>query len=231
MVPAMQTILPAISVSHDDWDVVIDRDHECRNPILATEEEEMLTREEFLIIMPLAKNKIDDFLEPLNDAMHEGEIDTGPRMAAFLAQLAHESGQFRYMQELADGSAYDNRKDLGNTRPEAIQIAEAHGSTPGRWWKGHGPIQITGYDNHRECSETLYGDPMVLLHEPLRLTRPTDGCRGAVWFWTKHGLNGQADKNTEESFRSITRTINGGLNGYADRRQYWLRALSVLGAD
>ena len=190
----------------------------------------MLTRAEFLLIMPLAKSRVDDFLDPLNDAMHEGEIDSTVRMSAFLAQLAHESGEFRYMQELADGSAYDNRADLGNTRPEAVEIATRHGSTPGRWWKGHGPIQITGFDNHRDCSLALYGDETVLLEEPLRLTRPTDGCRAAVWFWSTRALNQWADKNTEESFKAITRRINGGLNGWGERLRYWERARSVLGA-
>jgi putative chitinase len=163
--------------------------------------------------------------------MVEGGIYTPARVAAFLAQLAHESGEFRYMQELADGSAYDNRPDLGNTRPEAIEVAERHGSTPGRWFKGHGPLQITGFDNHRDCSLALYGDASILLDEPLRLTRPTDGCRAAVWFWTIRGLNAQADKNTEIAFKAITRSINGGLNGYAERARYWQRARSVVGAD
>ena len=189
----------------------------------------MLTRAEFLLIMPNAKSRVVEFYDPLVDAMHEGEIGTPERIAAFIAQLAHESGEFRYMQELADGSAYDHRADLGNTRPEAIEIAERHGSTPGRWWKGHGPIQITGFDNHRDCSLALYGDATVLLEEPLRLTRPTDGCRAAVWFWNENGLNAQADKNTEQAFKAITRTINGGLNGYDDRKRYWDRARSVLG--
>lgn len=191
----------------------------------------MITEGEFLAIMPSALQRVGDFLDALNDAMHEGEIDTPARMSAFLAQLAHESGEFRYMQELADGSAYDARADLGNTRAEAIRIAESHGSSPGRWWKGHGPMQITGYDNHRDCSEALYGDPMVLLHEPLKLTRPTDGCRAAAWYWNTRGLSLWADKNTEDAFRAITRRINGGLNGYHDRKRYWDRARSVLGAE
>ena len=189
----------------------------------------MITESEFLLIMPHAIQRVMVFLDPLNEAMDEGEINTPERTAAFLAQLAHESGEFRYMQELADGSAYDHRADLGNTRPEAIQISESHGSSPGRWWKGHGPIQITGYDNHRDCSEALYGDPMVLLHDPMRLTRPTDGCRSAVWFWNTRNLNTWADKDTEEGFKAITRRINGGLNGWNDRLRYWERARSVLG--
>jgi putative chitinase len=190
----------------------------------------MISRAEFLLIMPHALQRVDDFLDPLNEAMHEGEIDSPERVAAFVAQLAHESVEFRYMQEIATGERYDNRADLGNTRPEAVKIAESHGSSPGRWWKGHGPIQITGFDNHRDCSKALYGDETILLHDPLRLTRPTDGCRAAVWFWSVHALNAQADKNTEAGFKAITRTINGGLNGYTDRKRYWERAKTVLRA-
>jgi predicted chitinase len=65
----------------------------------------------------------------------------------------------------------------------------------------------------------------------LRLTRPTDGCRAAVWFWNVNGLSAQADRNTEAGFRAITLTINGGLSHYDERHRYWMRARSVLGAE
>lgn len=189
----------------------------------------MITESEFLLIMPHAHQRVVDFLDPLNEAMAEGDIATPERVSAFVAQLAHESGEFRYMQELADGSAYDDRADLGNTRAEAVEISGRHGSSPGRWWKGHGPIQITGFDCHRDCSLALYGDERVLLENPMKLTRPTDGCRAAVWFWNSRNLSAWADKNTEDAFKAITRRINGGLNGWQERLRYWQRAKSVLG--
>lgn len=173
-------------------------------------------------IMPLIGAKADTFIGPLNDAMDEFEINTPARQAAFIAQLAHESGQFRYMQELADGGAYDNRADLGNTRPEAVEVARRNGTTAGRWFKGHGPIQITGYSNHKVCGEALGED---LIEHPRALIEPGLGCRSAAWFWASHGLNEIADRG---DFLTITRRINGGTNGLADRQQFWERAKSVL---
>ena len=68
--------------------------------------------------------RADQFLKPLNDAMKEFEINTPKRQAAFLAQIAHESGELKYMEEIASGEAYEGRKSLGNTaarRRQALQ--------------------------------------------------------------------------------------------------------------
>src|SRR3990167_4775332 len=117
----------------------------------------MITLDDLRRICPQSPvARMEPFVEPLNDAMDEFAISENvEREAAFLAQIAHESGGFRYVRELASGQAYENRVDLGNTEPEAIRIAAEHGSTPGRWWKGHGLIQITGYDNHLACGDAL----------------------------------------------------------------------------
>lgn len=155
---------------------------------------------------------IHTFLDPLNAAMQEFRIADFPlRIAAFLAQIAHESGSFRYVEEIASGSAYEKRKDLGNTQPEAIKAAKAKGTTPGRFYRGHGLIQITGYFNHKACGEALGLD---LVNNPKLLTKPIHAARSAAWFWKTHGLNELADK---KDFREITRKINGGYNGYAER--------------
>lgn len=173
-------------------------------------------------IMPQIGDKAQVFAAPLNAAMAEFEINTPERAAAFLAHLAHESGQFRYMQELADGSAYDHRRDLGNTDPAAVAVAARNGTTPGRWFRGHGPIQITGYANHKRCGEALGVD---LVEHPRALTEPELGCRSAAWFWATHGCNEMADAG---DFLAITRRINGGTNGLADRERYWERAKLAL---
>lgn len=173
-------------------------------------------------IMPHAPPDLMRFVAPLNAAMEEFDISTPQRASAFLAQLAHESGSFRYMEELANGSAYEGRTDLGNHLPEAIQIARIHGSTPGRWFKGHGPIQITGYYNHKACGEVLGLD---LLNAPRLLCEPEHGCRAAGWFWWSRDCNSLAD---QDLFERITRRINGGINGLADREAYWERAKAVL---
>lgn len=173
-------------------------------------------------IMPGAMH-LELFLEPIIATLEEFNIASSTRAAAFIAQLAHESGQFVYMAELANGAAYDNRADLGNTTSEAREIAARHGTSTGRWWKGHGPIQITGYTNHKRCGEYLGLD---LLENPRLLEQPLEGCRSAGWFWAiEKNLNPLADAG---DFLTITRRINGGVNGLADRQQFWERAKVVL---
>lgn len=176
----------------------------------------MLSEQTLRRMMPAAGARLDAHLPYIVPAMIKGEIKTPDRIAAFLAQLAHESGEFRYMEELADGSAYEGRADLGNVRPG-----------DGPKYKGHGPIQITGRANHRACGQSLGLD---LESDPTLLTRPEYGTASAVWFWTvgngKIDLNLLADRGW---FKAITRLINGGLNGLSDRRQYWDRNRALLG--
>ena len=191
----------------------------------------MITLDQLKKIVPYAGQRAGVFLVPLNEAMDEFGIDTPARKAAFVAQLAHESGSFRYVSEIASGLAYNGRKDLGNTRPEAIRIAAEHGSTPGPWWKGHGLIQITGYANHLACGAALGLD---LLHQPSLLEQPVHACRSAAWFWKEHDLNKWADAG---DFDGVSDVINrgrktareGDANGYADRLAFYQRAKEVLG--
>jgi putative chitinase len=126
------------------------------------------------------------------------------------------------MEELASGEAYDDRADLGNTDPDAIAIAAKHGTTPGRWWKGHGPIQITGYFNHMAAGFHLGLD---LRNEPELLCDPVHGCRAAALFWRDHACNDLADRG---DFIAITRRINGGINGLSDRVAFHARARACL---
>ena len=186
----------------------------------------MLTLEQLLEIMPNAgKERAAQFLSHINSTMEEFAITTPARQAAFLAQLAHESGSLRYVQEIASGSAYNNRADLGNTTPEAISLAELAGTTPGKYYKGRGLIQITGYTNYLACSRALCRDDS-LVHNPEALERADLACRSAGWYWDSRRLNDFADAG---KFETITRKINGGLNGQADRLAHYERAKKVLG--
>jgi len=164
--------------------------------------------------MPYAGKRAEVFLDPLNRAMDEFRIDAPARQAAFLAQIAHESGSLRYVLELASGSAYEGRKDLGNVEPG-----------DGVKYKGRGLIQITGRSNYRQCSAALFGDSEHLIDHPEILEQPEHACRSAAWFWDSRGLNAKADKS---EFERITRVINGGINGLADRLAYYDKALKVL---
>lgn len=174
----------------------------------------MITLDQLRKIMPYAGPRAGVFFEPLTAAMAEFGIDTPLRQAAFLAQVAHESGSLRYVREIADGSAYEGRADLGNTEPG-----------DGQHFKGRGLIQITGRANYRAASLALFGDDMLLIKHPQLLEEDVPACRSAAWFWWSRGLNTLADTG---QFRAITRKINGGFNGYADRLAYYERAKGVL---
>ncbi|VTS05782.1 phosphodiester glycosidase family protein [Tuwongella immobilis] len=173
-----------------------------------------VTAAELRKIMPrMPDARIRRFIGPLNAAMREAEITTPARRAAFLGQLAHESGEFRYMEEIASGEAYENRRDLGNTQPG-----------DGVRYKGRGPIQITGRANYRAAGKALGID---LESEPTLAATPEIGCRVATWFWRTRKLNALADMHDD---RAITRRINGGTNGLEARLRYTERAREVLNA-
>lgn len=175
----------------------------------------ILERGELLSIMPRAEQRVDVFLLPLNEAMIEFGITSAERMAAFLAQVAHESGELRYTEEIASGEAYEGRLALGNTEPG-----------DGPRFKGRGLLQITGRANYRECSAAFNID---FVANPGLLASPEWACRSAGWYWASRKLNALADYGDEESFRKITLRINGGYNGWEERLRYWRRAQATLG--
>ncbi len=163
--------------------------------------------------MPYAdQSRIAQFIQPINDAMDSSGIVTPVRQAAFIAQVAHESGSLRYTLELADGDGYEGRGDLGNTQPG-----------DGRRYKGRGLIQITGRANMALCGHALGLD---LIAHPELLEAPEGAARSAAWFWRTHGLNELAD---HDRFGSITKIINGGFNGLDDRIAHWLKARRAMG--
>lgn len=128
-------------------------------------------------------------------------IKTQLRFCHFLAQLAHESGNFRYMEEIASGAAYEGRKDLGNVN-----------KGDGVRFKGRGPIQLTGRANYRRYGQQLGID---FENNPAIVAIPSVGLLVACKFWSDNGLNALAD---QDDVTTITRRINGGLNGFEDRR-------------
>lgn len=129
----------------------------------------------------------------------------------FLAQIGHESGELKWVKELASGKAYEGRLDLGNKAPG-----------DGVRYKGRGLIQITGKHNYVLVSLAL-GIPCV--ETPELLETPENASRSAGWYWYKKNLNSLADAGR---FELITRRINGGLNGYADRMKLLHRAREVM---
>lgn len=132
-----------------------------------------------------------------------GIMQSALRLAHFLAQLIHESGSFRYMEEIASGQAYEGRKDLGNVNPG-----------DGKLFKGRGPIQITGRANYRRYGKKIGID---LERHPEIAALPSIGLHLALEYWKANGLNTLADA---DNVLGITKLINGGTNGLADRKAH-----------
>lgn len=176
----------------------------------------VLTSAQLRRTMPAATpERIDRYLPHLLVGMAGRAIITPLRIAHFLAQLGHESGQFRYVEELASGAAYEGRTDLGNTQPG-----------DGVRFKGRGLIQLTGRANYAAYGTAIHRD---LLADPTPVaTDPALAVDAACWFWNSRGLNAPADADDLER---ITRRVNGGLNGLADRRAILARAKVALGIE
>lgn len=183
----------------------------------------LITIEQLRLMVPYSSPKSrEKFIEPLNSAMLEYEINTDLRIAAFIAQIAHESGSLRYLKELASGAAYEYREDLGNLEQEALIAAHKHGNTSGKFYRGRGLIQLTGYYNYLKYGELLGLD---LVNNPDLLCLPEPAARSAACFWNENKLNKLADG---KNFSKITKIINGGTNGAKERLDNFERCLKVL---
>lgn len=155
------------------------------------------------ITLPLAKY--------LNQYMGQYELNSHLRICHFLAQAAHESAGFRTLEEYASGAAYEGRKDLGNVKPG-----------DGRRYKGRGIFQLTGRANYNSIGKKLGYD---LENNPDMAATPEISVLTALEYWKSRNLNALADKDDVEG---ITRKINGGLNGFADRKSYLSSAKKII---
>ena len=193
--------------------------------------------------MPLAAKAPDAVVGALDAAMRRFEISTPARMAAFCAQLAHESGQLqrwtenlgyrwerlrqvfpKYFPSDAEARPFDRKPERIANRVYASRMGNGPEASGDGWrYRGRGPIQLTGKDNYRACGQGIGVD---LVEDPDRLATPEPGCLAAAWFWARNGLNALADAG---DFVTITRRINGGLNGLAERREFWERAKTAFG--
>jgi putative chitinase len=183
----------------------------------------MLTDSDLQQIMPrLPQAKRQLYLPFIDKVMEIYEIDTPLRASAFLAQIAHESAELRFMEEIwgptAQQKKYEPPSDvarrLGNTK-----------SGDGFRYRGRGPIQVTGRANYKRYGDLLGVD---LVGNPDLAATPQYAFSTAGVFWKLNGLNELADV---EDFVAITKRINGGLNGLAERQRYYEIAKNVLGAE
>jgi putative chitinase len=204
----------------------------------------MITKEQMHEAFPeISQDNVEKYYDALVSAMEEFEIDTPGRIAAFLAQAAHESGNFRAVHENLNYKAEGLTKIFHKYFPD-METAEEYARQPekianrvysnrmgngdeasGDGWRycGRGLIQLTGKDNYSACGAELEVD----LHEnPGYLETPEGAARSAAWFWWSRDLNALAD---EKDIKAITKKINGGYIGLEDREKHYNHALSVLG--
>ena len=174
-----------------------------------------ITLEQLSYIMKGAKSSVVELHLPfVNNCMNMFDINTPLRIQHFLSQCGHESGSLKYMHEIASGAEYEGRKDLGNIYPG-----------DGEKFRGRGPIQLTGRSNYTAFFGYLGRPELIdspeILEEDYSLAWQASG-----WFWTIYAkINKWADADNAEK---VTRKVNGGLNGYADRLQYLKRAKEVI---
>ena len=181
------------------------------------------------------------WLEPLEDTFAKYEINTPQRQAAFIGQCAHESGNFKTVQENLNYSA-DGLMKTWPSRFSTIEIANQYARQPAKIagkvyngrlgntseeeaakYLGRGLIQLTGRENYANCGLAIGVD---LLADPALLLEPRYAALSAGWFWNKKGLNSLADSGDIET---MTKRINGGLIGLDDRKAKIAKAEQVLG--
>ena len=160
-------------------------------------------------------DKIEEITDALNQTFNRFEINTPLRMCHFLAQVLHESGKFRYTSEIwgptRAQTGYEGRTDLGNDQPG-----------DGFKYRGRGWIQLTGKANYRVASDEL-GEDFVATPDLIKQYPWVAVISG--WYWKKHSLNNYADN---DDIKTITKRINGGLNGFDERKQWLEKAKAVL---
>ena len=179
----------------------------------------LITAEQLKAIMPHATDEnIRTYLPFLNDTMVRFKIDTTIRQCHFLAQLAVESGSLRYVRELDSGEAYEGRESLGNIVPG-----------DGVKFKGRGLIQLTGRENYQRFQDWLvlnYTEDIDVMTYPELLESPELAVMVAGWYWEVRNVNAMADR---DDVVTVTRKVNGGRNGLAQRVDFLNRAKLILG--
>jgi putative chitinase len=159
----------------------------------------------------------DGVIKQIPDTAIKFNITTNLRLAHFLSQCSHESGNFKYTKELGDDSyfqKYEGRKALGNTQPG-----------DGIKFKGRGYIQCTGRVNYSSFSKFI-GEDCVSNPDLVSTKYPM---ASAAWFFDKNKLWSICDLgSTDEVVTKLTKRVNGGLNGYIDRLEKFHKIWNVL---
>ena len=183
------------------------------------------------------------WIGPINSAMDRYQINTPKRVAAFIAQVLHESARLGRVTENLNYGA-NALMAVWPRRFPSTEIAKQYernpekianhvygdrmgNDEPGDGWKfrGRGPIQITGKENYRKCGVSIGKD---LIKSPELLERPLEGCLSAGWFWSVNALNQLADLG---DMAGLTKRINGGTHGLPERIELYDKACDLLGLE
>ena len=168
----------------------------------------IITRAKLIQISPnVNKQRIDAFVKDFNQWHDEFGCSSPLQIVHFLAQVMQESVELRYTEEIASGAAYEWRHDLGNVyKGDGVRF------------KGRGFLQITGRANYQAYARSKWCNGDLVSH-PEWLAKSPGNMKASLWFWWKSGCNALA---ANDDVKAVTKRINGGLNGYA-QRQYYLR--------
>lgn len=155
------------------------------------------------------------WFEPLNKALREAYITDRLEVAHFLAQTLHETGGLKWLEEIwgptAAQARYEGRADLGNVLPG-----------DGYLFRGRGLIHLTGRNNYSRAGTALN---LPLVDRPELAAEPEHAARIACWYWNSRGIGKAA---LRDQLETVTRAVNGGLNGLADRAAWLARAKAAL---
>lgn len=206
----------------------------------------MITAEKFAELFPNCKDP-EGWVDAMNKVFPEYEIDTPQRIAAFIAQCGHESGGWRVFEENLNYSAKALDAVFGkyfvrggrdaqeyHRQPEKIanvvyanRMGNGDTDTGDGWYyRGRGPIQLTGYNNYYAFSEWSGVD--VVNNSKLVAEDKEVALLSAIWYWSSNNLNRYADSG---DIKTMTRRINGGYIGLEDRIHHWEEALHAMGVD
>jgi putative chitinase len=189
-----------------------------------TDAKPLVNRDSLKAAMPdISSKALDLSLGALVHACREREINTPLRVSAFLGQLAHESGQLRFMTEFWGPTPAQLKYE--KPWPKSVELGNTEAGDGFRY-RGRGPIQITGRANYRKFGKMLGVD---LEAHPERAAWYGIGCRIAAAFWWDRDLNVIADEGTLDAIRRITKRINGGYTGLDKRIAHTNTARVALG--
>lgn len=200
------------------------------------------TKEQLAQLIP-GNQYVDHWYDALSEILPEYEINTPQRVAAFIAQCAHESGGFKalkenlnykaaslrrvfpkYFPDDAIANAYANKGEMIANRVYANRMGNGdEHSGDGYRYCGRGLVQLTGKDNYSWFAASL---EMPVEDVPEYLSTFEGAVQSACWFWETNNLNQWADK---DDILTMTKRINGGTIGLEDRKKHYEHAKHVFG--